>query len=117
MQSFGAGASLAAHLPRFLLLKNGSQVAPNRGIIINEKYANDGESLSSSDTDCKLRASNQRALARNSHSSPATVLPLLLPGLHHAAGRNSFGPRAVVWPQLPAKASVAAWAPRGWHHG
>ena len=39
VKSFGAGSRLSADLPRLLLFKDGAQVAPDSGIIVDEKYA------------------------------------------------------------------------------
>src|SRR6202035_5837958 len=121
MQSFGAGASLAAHLPRFLLLKNGSQVAPNRGIIVHEKYANHCESLSNSETDCKLRASNEGL----SREIPSRKFPFISRDYAPLASgaSSSCGPQ-LLWPSRGCLAPAPRNAFRGgirppgrYHHG
>ena len=39
LQSFCAGAGLSTHLPGLLLLQNGPQIAPDSGIIVDDKNA------------------------------------------------------------------------------
>jgi hypothetical protein len=88
-------------MPRFLLLENRSEIAADRGIIIDKKNTDHAKASPASDTDCELRRSSKGLSHENTFNGILSSFPravILFRVLFHDPAGGDFLSAAAVAP-------------------